>query len=100
MDAGSGTLGALREHIRLDQLDGIWISHLHADHCADLLTAYYGLLYAEVELAAPVPLLAPPGIATGLPTSSPTARRGARSRTPSGSSNSTTDTAPASVASH
>ncbi|CAB45464.1 MULTISPECIES: MBL fold metallo-hydrolase [Streptomyces] len=66
MDAGSGTLGALREHIRLDQLDGIWISHLHADHCADLLTAYYGLLYAEVELAAPVPLLAPPGIADRL----------------------------------
>ncbi|AXL89413.1 MBL fold metallo-hydrolase [Streptomyces sp. CB09001] len=66
MDAGSGTLGALREHIRLDQLDAIWISHLHADHCSDLLTAYYGLLYADVELAAPVPLLAPPGIADRL----------------------------------
>ncbi|MFA3877482.1 MBL fold metallo-hydrolase [Streptomyces sp. MMCC 100] len=65
-DAGSGTLGALREHVRLDQLDGIWISHLHADHCADLLTAYYGLLYADVELTAPVPLLAPPGIADRL----------------------------------
>ncbi|MFJ4272041.1 MBL fold metallo-hydrolase [Streptomyces coelicoflavus] len=66
MDAGSGTLGALGEHVRLDRLDGIWISHLHADHCADLLTAYYGLLYADVELAAPVPLLGPPGIADRL----------------------------------
>lgn len=66
MDAGSGTLGALREHVGLGRLDGIWISHLHADHCADLLTAYYGLLYADVELAAPVPLLAPPGIADRL----------------------------------
>ncbi|MDG9726292.1 MBL fold metallo-hydrolase [Streptomyces sp. DH41] len=66
LDAGSGTLGALRAHIRLDQLDGIWISHLHADHCSDLLTAYYGLLYADVELAAPVPLFGPPGIADRL----------------------------------
>ena len=40
MDAGSGTLGPLQEHARLDELDAIWISHLHADHCADLLTAY------------------------------------------------------------
>lgn len=66
LDAGSGTLGALREHTRLDQLDGIWISHLHADHCADLLTAYYGLLYADIELTAPVPLFGPPGIADRL----------------------------------
>ncbi|MGC9378236.1 MBL fold metallo-hydrolase [Streptomyces sp. MH13] len=66
MDAGSGTLGALREHTSLDRLDGIWISHLHADHCADLLTAYYGLLYADIELRAPVPLFGPPGIADRL----------------------------------
>jgi ribonuclease BN (tRNA processing enzyme) len=66
LDAGSGTLGPLRAHVRLDELDGIWISHLHADHCADLLTAYYGLLYADLEPAAPVPLFGPPGIADRL----------------------------------
>ncbi|GAA2581684.1 MULTISPECIES: MBL fold metallo-hydrolase [Streptomyces] len=66
MDAGSGTLGALREHTGLDRIDGIWISHLHADHCADLLTAYYGLLHADLEPTAPTPLLGPPGIADRL----------------------------------
>ncbi|MGC5014269.1 MBL fold metallo-hydrolase [Streptosporangium sp. DT93] len=66
MDAGSGTLASLRRHTRLDELDAIWISHLHADHSADLLTAYYGALYADVRLAAPIPLYGPPGIADRL----------------------------------
>ncbi|MFH8610642.1 MBL fold metallo-hydrolase [Streptomyces sp. NPDC018029] len=66
MDAGSGTLGPLQRHVRLDELDAIWISHLHADHSADLLTAYYGALYADIDLAAPIPLYGPPGIADRL----------------------------------
>ncbi|MGZ0152660.1 MBL fold metallo-hydrolase [Kribbella sp. WER1] len=66
MDAGTGTLGPLQRHTRLDELDAIWISHLHADHSADLLTAYYGALYADVTLPAPIPLYGPPGIADRL----------------------------------
>ncbi|MEU8957647.1 MBL fold metallo-hydrolase [Streptomyces sp. NPDC048518] len=66
VDAGSGTLGPLQRHARLDELDAIWISHLHADHSADLLTAYYAVLYADIRLAAPNPLLGPPGIADRL----------------------------------
>ncbi|MDQ0792847.1 MBL fold metallo-hydrolase [Streptomyces sp. B1I3] len=63
VDAGSGTLAQLQRHTRIDELDAIWISHLHADHSADLLTAYYAALFADVELAAPIPLYGPPGIA-------------------------------------
>ncbi|MYU47897.1 MBL fold metallo-hydrolase, partial [Streptomyces sp. SID7803] len=66
VDAGSGTLGPLQRHVRLDELDAIWISHLHADHSADLLTAYYAALYADISLAAPIPLYGPPGIADRL----------------------------------
>ncbi|MDT9685533.1 MBL fold metallo-hydrolase [Streptomyces sp. TRM76323] len=66
VDAGSGTLAQLQRHVRLDELDAIWISHLHADHSADLLTAYYGALYADIRLAAPIPLYGPPGIADRL----------------------------------
>ncbi|MFK4068967.1 MBL fold metallo-hydrolase [Streptomyces sp. NPDC029674] len=66
VDAGSGTLGPLQRHVRLDELDAIWISHLHADHSADLLTAYYGALYADIRLPAPIPLYGPPGIADRL----------------------------------
>ncbi|MEV7870090.1 MBL fold metallo-hydrolase [Streptomyces sp. NPDC088124] len=66
MDAGTGTLAPLQRHVRLDELDAIWISHLHADHSADLLTAYYGALFADIQLAAPIPLFGPPGIADRL----------------------------------
>jgi ribonuclease BN (tRNA processing enzyme) len=66
VDAGTGTLGPLQSHVRLDELDAIWISHLHADHSADLLTAYYGALYADVRLTAPIPLYGPPGTADRL----------------------------------
>ncbi|MDX3228229.1 MBL fold metallo-hydrolase [Streptomyces sp. ME19-01-6] len=66
VDAGTGTLGPLQRHTRLDELDAIWISHLHADHSADLLTAYYGLLFADIRLTAPIPLYGPPGIADRL----------------------------------
>ncbi|MFI5765890.1 MBL fold metallo-hydrolase [Streptomyces sp. NPDC051563] len=66
VDAGSGTLGPLQRHVGLDELDAIWVSHLHADHTADLLTAYYGLLYADVRRPAPLPLYGPPGLADRL----------------------------------
>ncbi|MEU5088997.1 MBL fold metallo-hydrolase [Streptomyces sp. NPDC021356] len=66
VDAGSGTLGPLQRHARLDELDAIWISHLHADHSADLLTAYYGALYSDVRLTAPILLFGPPGVADRL----------------------------------
>ncbi|MGW0433661.1 MBL fold metallo-hydrolase [Micromonospora sp. NPDC003197] len=66
VDAGTGTLGPLQRYVRLDELAAIWISHLHADHSADLLTAYYGALYADIELSAPIPLYGPPGIADRL----------------------------------
>ncbi|MGW3566883.1 MBL fold metallo-hydrolase [Streptomyces sp. NPDC000941] len=66
VDAGTGTLSPLQRHVRLDELDAIWISHLHADHSADLLTAYYGALFADIQLAAPIPLYGPPGIADRL----------------------------------
>jgi ribonuclease BN (tRNA processing enzyme) len=66
VDAGTGTLAQLRRHTSLDRLTAIWISHLHADHCADLLTAFYGARYADLRLAAPIPLYGPPGIAAKL----------------------------------
>ncbi|MFD9071403.1 MBL fold metallo-hydrolase [Streptomyces lasiicapitis] len=66
VDAGTGTLAELQRHVRLDELDAIWISHLHADHSADLLTAYYGALFADVRLTAPIPLYGPRGIADRL----------------------------------
>lgn len=36
VDLGSGALGVLQRYAGLDEIDAIWISHLHADHCLDL----------------------------------------------------------------
>lgn len=66
VDAGSGTLAELQRYVALGDVDAVWISHLHADHSADLLTAYYALLYAGLELPLPVTLFGPAGIADRL----------------------------------
>lgn len=62
VDAGTGTLAEIQRHISLDQLDGIFISHGHADHTADLLTAYYALRFSSFVLPHPLPLYGPPGL--------------------------------------
>ncbi|WP_103351459.1 MBL fold metallo-hydrolase [Amycolatopsis sp. CA-128772] len=41
LDAGPGTLAALQQHTALTDVDAIWISHLHADHVADLLPGHF-----------------------------------------------------------
>ncbi|MFF9847704.1 MBL fold metallo-hydrolase [Streptomyces litmocidini] len=66
VDAGTGTLAELQRYVSLGEVDAVWISHLHADHSADLLTAFYALLYAGLERPLPVPLLGPPGTADRL----------------------------------
>ncbi|MBB1160142.1 MULTISPECIES: MBL fold metallo-hydrolase [Amycolatopsis] len=63
LDAGPGTLAALQEHVSPAELDAIWISHLHADHVADLLPAVYALLFADLTPRRPIPLYGPPGTA-------------------------------------
>jgi ribonuclease BN (tRNA processing enzyme) len=62
VDAGPGSLANLQRHTTLPQLDAIWVSHLHADHCADLLGAFYALAYGGLQVAAPIPLYAPAGL--------------------------------------
>jgi ribonuclease BN (tRNA processing enzyme) len=44
MDAGNGTLSYLQEHITLEEVDAIFISHAHVDHCADLYPFFYQLI--------------------------------------------------------
>jgi ribonuclease BN (tRNA processing enzyme) len=40
IDLGHGSLGPLQRSVALDQVDALFLSHLHADHWIDL-TAYY-----------------------------------------------------------
>jgi ribonuclease BN (tRNA processing enzyme) len=59
VDAGPGSFAELQRHTDPAGLSAIWISHLHADHCADLLAAFYGLAYGGLTPAAPLPVYAP-----------------------------------------
>src|SRR5690348_2822565 len=61
VDAGSGTLGALLAQGSLSDVDALWISHLHPDHCADLPVVWHTLAYSGVGRTAPLPVLGPPG---------------------------------------
>lgn len=59
VDAGPGTFAELQRHIDPARLSAIWISHLHADHSADLLSAVYALAYGGTTPPAPIPVYAP-----------------------------------------
>ncbi|MBC2901764.1 MBL fold metallo-hydrolase [Streptomyces cupreus] len=59
VDAGTGTFAELRRHTDPRRLDAVWISHLHADHFADLTAAFYGFAYGGLTPAAPMPVYAP-----------------------------------------
>jgi ribonuclease BN (tRNA processing enzyme) len=59
VDAGPGKFAALQRHTDPARLTAIWISHLHADHCADLLAAAYAFAFGGMTPAAPLPVYAP-----------------------------------------
>lgn len=45
LDCGHGVVSKLREHLEPQMLDAVWLSHLHADHCADLISLAYLLRF-------------------------------------------------------
>jgi len=64
LDCGNGVFGKLREQRDHEQVDAVVVSHLHSDHCFDLIPYAYALSYSPRarELPNPRPTLyAPPG---------------------------------------
>jgi ribonuclease BN (tRNA processing enzyme) len=45
IDAGNGALGPLQEYVGLLNIDAVLVSHLHGDHCLDLVAYSYALRY-------------------------------------------------------
>ena len=62
LDLSSGTLDRMVRHLPLHELDGVIISHLHLDHCADLATLVFALNHLDYPRGRGLPLLGPPGL--------------------------------------
>jgi len=61
LDCGSGVLSRLREYCDYPDLDAVILSHLHFDHCSDMLVLRYALDAAARtgRLVRPVPVWCP-----------------------------------------
>jgi ribonuclease BN (tRNA processing enzyme) len=62
LDAGPGVAMALMQHLAPEDLDGIFLSHRHPDHCADIFALFHHLAYVTDMPPAPLPVFAPPDL--------------------------------------
>ena len=63
VDLGAGALGALQRHIGLLDVDAVYVSHLHADHCIDLVAYSYARRYHPDGVPPQLPVYGPAGTA-------------------------------------
>ncbi|WP_016696697.1 MBL fold metallo-hydrolase [Actinoalloteichus spitiensis] len=68
LDLGNGTYGPLTGHVDPIDLDAVLLSHLHADHCADMAALVVSLRYQPrpSRAARRLPVYAPRGAARRL----------------------------------
>ena len=62
LDLGNGALGQLQRSCDLLEVDAVCISHLHADHCLDLVAYSYARRYHPRGAPPPLPVHGPPGL--------------------------------------
>ena len=63
LDLGAGSLGNLQRHCDLLDVDAIYITHLHADHCIDLVAYFYARRFHPRGMPPRLPVLGPAGTA-------------------------------------
>jgi ribonuclease BN (tRNA processing enzyme) len=62
LDMGNGALGELQRHIGLYDLDAVLLSHLHADHCIDMVAYFVARYYRhDGGIPAALPVYGPEG---------------------------------------
>ena len=67
LDLGNGTFGALQHYLDPFTLDGLFLSHLHPDHCADVSSlTVYRRYHPHPPPAGALPLYGPPDAADRL----------------------------------
>jgi ribonuclease BN (tRNA processing enzyme) len=63
LDLGSGAMGPLQRFATAEQLDGVFFSHLHPDHCLDLTGLYVLRKYHPGGVLPRIPVWGPAGVA-------------------------------------
>jgi ribonuclease BN (tRNA processing enzyme) len=63
LDLGAGALGSLQRHCDLREVDAVYVTHLHADHCIDLVAYFYARRYHPQGAPPILPVYGPPGTA-------------------------------------
>lgn len=66
LDLGNGALGALQGYTSLADVDAICLSHLHGDHCIDMLPYSVFQNYHPAGRRPPIPVYGPSGTAERL----------------------------------
>ena len=61
LDLGNGAFGPLQSHVDPGDVDAVFLSHLHADHCLDVAPFVVWHRYASGTRGPRVPLYAPIG---------------------------------------
>jgi ribonuclease BN (tRNA processing enzyme) len=61
LDLGNGAFGALQRHVEPHEVDAVFLSHLHPDHCIDLTSYLVALRHAPTRRSSPLPVIGPPG---------------------------------------
>lgn len=61
LDMGAGALGQLQRHCGLLDVDAIYVTHLHADHCIDLVAYSYARRYHPDGVPTALPVYGPVG---------------------------------------
>ena len=59
IDLGHGALGQLQRYIPLEAIDAVVLSHLHADHCVDLVALQVAHRYGSYSFDGPIPVFGP-----------------------------------------
>ena len=66
LDLGPGALGPMQRAIGLLDVDAVYVSHLHADHCTDLVGMSYARRYHPDGTPPLLPVYGPVGLADRL----------------------------------
>lgn len=59
LDAGNGSMGELQKHCDLRDIDAVLLSHLHGDHCLDLVANSYARRYHPEGMPPKLPVYGP-----------------------------------------